>query len=42
MRHNFLILLAVVFCIQGTVRGEDLFPLGVYWPHSYVDNFGDF
>ena len=41
MKRGFLILLGCVMCIQAPARGEDLFPLGVYWPHSYAKSFAE-
>ena len=31
--------MAVAPLCQGATGGETLFPLGVYWPHSYVSDF---
>jgi len=33
------VLLAVVLSLPQTSRGDDFFPLGVYWPHSYLADF---
>jgi len=39
MYTGLLLALVSVQFGQATVRGDDLFPLGVYWPHSYADDF---
>ena len=35
-------MIAAVLASRGTARAEKLFPLGVYWPHSYANGFASF